>query len=107
MSQPQNDATQRGAPRLTESEYHELLRPERRRIAFDTLTERIAPVDLENLVIAVATRESSVKAADEEFVERVKISLHHNHLPKMADLGVVEYDPDATRIDSCPPYPNA
>jgi hypothetical protein len=48
-----------------------------------------------------------VKAADEEFVERVKISLHHNHLPKMADLGVVEYDPDATRIDSCPPYPNA
>jgi len=104
MSQPKKDTTdtQRGIPRLTERRY-ELLRPKRRRIAYNVLTGRIPPVDLDDLAAAVAARESNPDAADEEFIECVAISLHHNHLPKMSDLGV-DYNPNATRIESCPSH---
>jgi len=107
MSQSENDTGNDGGgtqtAELSDEEYYELLQSRRRSVVFETLADRIAPVDLKDLATAVATRESGVKAADPAFRERVKISLHHNHLPTMADLGVLDYDPDATRIEACSP----
>jgi hypothetical protein len=86
--------------RLTESEYHELLAVERRRTALDILASANAPVTLEELAATVAERESGPDIPDEATIERVAITLHHNHLPKMADVGAIDYDPDTPRVES-------
>lgn len=87
---------------LTESEYHELLSVERRRITLDILARSIAPVELEDLTTTVAARESDVDVPDEATVERVALPLHHVHLPMMDEFGVIDYDPVTTRVVSCP-----
>lgn len=68
----------------------EVLAVRRRRIALSVLTERELPIDVGTLGQAVAERERS--APDEQTVHRVRMSLHHAHLPKLADAGLVEYD---------------
>jgi len=85
-----------GTVELNESERHQLLASERRRTTLEVLSQRITPVDLEELATAVAGRETSV--ASEQHRERIRISLHHKHLPKMADMGVVDYDAEAGRV---------
>lgn len=91
---------------LSERERHLLLAEERRRKALDELTGRTAPVELAELGRAVAVRESDVGGPDEETVERVAITLHHVHLPKLAQSGLIEYDTDASRVESCPRRPD-
>lgn len=91
-----------GMEQLTESEYHELLSVERRRTTLDIVARANAPVELRELAAMVAERESDVGVPDEATVERVAISIHHTHLPQMADLGVIDYDPDSSRVESCP-----
>lgn len=86
--------------KLTESKYHELLAADRRRTTLDVLTSLTAPIDLMDLADRVAARELDLGCVDEATVERVAISLHHTHLPKMADLGVIDYDPDSSRVES-------
>lgn len=86
---------------LTESEHHELLAAKRRRVTIGVLDDRSTPIDLEDLAAIVATREPETDATDAEAVERVAITLHHNHLPKMTDLGVIDYDVDLNRVVSC------
>lgn len=107
---PMNDLTtptaheNAGAPtvtaHLTESERHRLLASERRRATLDALDDLPTPVALEDLADVVAGRECDADAPRTETVERVAISLHHTHLPKLADLGVLAYDPDAKRVSS-------
>ncbi|WP_436927678.1 DUF7344 domain-containing protein [Halosimplex amylolyticum] len=87
---------------MTEDEYHELLSVERRRTTLDILAGSTAPVELEELATTVAARESDVRVPDEATTERVAINLHHNHLPKMANLGLIAYDPDSSRVELCP-----
>lgn len=87
---------------LTESEYHELLSVERRRITLDILARSTAPVELGELAATVAARESDMDVPDGATAERVAMDLHHTHLPRMANLGVIAYDPDSSRIESCP-----
>lgn len=91
---------------LSESEWHQLLTSKRRRLALDFLTDRTAPVDLEELVAEIATREDDVDATDEEAIKRVMLSLHHVHLPMAAELGVIDYDRDAGRVEACPSNPD-
>lgn len=90
---------------LSEGERHRLLRAERRRVTLEVLTDWSAPVDVEDLAAAVAEREAD--GADESTVRRVTVSLHHLHLPKMAEAGVVDYDPGAARVESCPSPPES
>lgn len=86
---------------LTESERYQLLASDRRRLTLDVLDGRTDPVDIEDLAAGIAARENGLGATDEEAIERVMIALHHSHLPKMADLGVIDYDLDANRVESC------
>jgi hypothetical protein len=104
MSQSPGDVprTVAGIADLPTSDRHKLLAAERRRTTLDVLTRQVGPVDLENLAAAVTARETAGAATDAEAVERVAISLHHAHLPMMSAFGVIDYDPEATRVESCP-----
>lgn len=79
---------------VTESEWHDALASEPRRLALGVLVEETGPVALADLSRAVAEAEGDADSADADAVRRHRIKFHHVHLPKLDDLGVVEYDRD-------------
>jgi hypothetical protein len=79
---------------LSADERYRVLSAERRRLTLDVVADRTAPVGLDD----VARRETDADVPDAAAVERVAVSLHHVHLPKLSDAGVVQYDPDSNRI---------
>lgn len=79
-------------PRLTESERHRLLSDERRRTVLDVLDGRSAPLHFEELASVVAEREAAGGAVAADARREVVVALHHNHLPRLADFGLVGYD---------------
>jgi hypothetical protein len=81
---------------LTEEERYDLLAAERRRAVLAVLAERGAPTTLDELAAAVATREDGETGA----TDRLAVSLHHVHLPRMDDLGVLDYDPADNRVET-------
>jgi hypothetical protein len=83
---------------LTETERHTLLRDERRRLALNVLAERQATVGLSEIATEVAARENGCDGDDTDAVERVAVALHHTHLPKMDELGVLTYRPDTNLV---------
>lgn len=95
-SEPTTDLT--ASTELTESDRYRLLSDDRRRIVLDILADRVTAITLEELAQTVAEREEDTEAPATTTVERITISLHHKHLPKMAAHGVIEYDRDSKRI---------
>ena len=91
-------AADASATDLTESERHELLEVDRRRHALAVIADETGPLALDELATAVAERESGVDPAEPGTVSNVAVTLHHIHLPKMDDLGVVDYDSPTKRI---------
>jgi hypothetical protein len=85
---------------LDESHRHELLADERRRVVLDVLAGRTVPLGLETAAKTVAEQESDTGDAAGETVQRVALSLHHHHLPKLRDFGVVDYDSERKRVES-------
>lgn len=69
----------------------ETLVTERRRNALYVLYRSAGPVS----VPALAEEVAALEGAD---TERVATSLYHVHLPKLAELGVAEFDPDADEV---------
>jgi len=84
---------------LSRDERFELLAAERRRLALAVLSERDAPLGLDDLATAVATRQSDDGAPENEVIDRTAVSLHHVHLPRLGDADVVDYDAGARRVD--------
>lgn len=101
MSKISGEATEmKGRPtELSASEWHRLLAVERRRLVLDLLADETTPPDLETIAREMVAHESASGTTDEETIEQVKISLHHSHLPVLAELGVIDYDPGTHRID--------
>lgn len=100
MSESSNETAD--IPRITDlpaDERQSLLAVERRWLALDILMGKTTPVGLEELAAGIAAREDGSDAADEGTIERVAITLHHTHLPRMAEVGVLDYDPESRRID--------
>jgi hypothetical protein len=83
------------ANELAEDEYYEVLAAEERRIALDVLSHDASAVELDELA-ALVTAESS----DDVALDRMRATLHHTHLPKMAAHGVIEYDPETCLVHS-------
>lgn len=49
--------------------------------------------NLEDIVSEIAARElEEADAADSEYRQQVYVSLIHNHLPRLADYDIVDYD---------------
>lgn len=83
---------------LTESTRHQLLSTDRRRILLDVLGERPTPIDIETLAEAIAEREADGDAPSDDDIQRVELSLYHKHLPKMSDMGVINYDRETDQV---------
>lgn len=67
------------------------LAAERRRIVLAVLEGRTEPMARADLAREVARRESADEPSD-DVVKTVLVSLHHVHLPKLANAGLVEYN---------------
>lgn len=81
-------------------ELHAVLADPRRRRVLDVLATRESP-SLDDLARAVAEREAngrSVGADDPANVDRVRLTLHHCHLPRLAAAGIVYYDAERRRV---------
>lgn len=97
MSQTTRDLLDDHAPtaELTETERHCLLAVDRRRHVLDVVAGREEPIGLDALAAAVLECEHGVDPSD---ADDVATTLHHVHLPKMVDAGVLAYDAAAKRI---------
>lgn len=67
------------------------LRDGYRRSVLAHLHERNRPVDVDRL-------SERISRADDDFTSTA-VDLHHVHLPKLADAGLVEYDPGEKTVD--------
>lgn len=83
----------------TKSELHWLFAAPRCKTTLEALDEFTAPVDLDTLATAVTKMESQGETIDQKAVGEVAVSLHHTHLPKMDQLGVIRYDPERKLIE--------
>lgn len=72
----------------------------RPRYVLDYLTAHGEPVGIEDLAIAVATRENDTTAEllTTEMISRVRSNLYHAELPKLSDHGFVDYDLEAETV---------
>lgn len=95
MSKTSN-AEERAADRIATDDRFRLLAAERRRIVLDVLEGWNPPVELHELATEVARWEGEDEAGG-----RVALTLHHRHLPMMADVGALDYDPEEKTVTAC------
>lgn len=72
----------------------DLLAEPRRRFLLYQLADGDGRASLDDLAVRIAAweREVPVEVVDEEAEQFVYVSMVHNHLPRLADYDVVEYD---------------
>ena len=97
MSSHTDFAVVRGAAFETDpsTDPYDVLADERRRAVLSVLADRDGPVGLSDLARAVADLTGD-DASDA--VDRLRVSLHHQHLPKIADAGLIAYDLDRKSV---------
>lgn len=66
-----------------------------RRATLAVLVDATMPTSLETLALELESRSSDLA------LEVSRVALHHRHLPKLDDAGLVEYDPATNTIESC------
>lgn len=81
---------------LTPDVVFDVLRNPRREFALAYLRQQDRPVTLTELARKVTAWEVGVPPTEVEKdrVQQVRVSLHHTHLPKLANFGLVEYTDD-------------
>jgi hypothetical protein len=89
---------QGGTVEPSESEWHSVLSSKHRRLVLEVLEEQNTDIQLGELASEVAKLDGALDAASPEKVDRVQVRLHHMHLPKMEELGVLTYEPESHRI---------
>ncbi|AZH26552.1 DUF7344 domain-containing protein [Haloplanus aerogenes] len=72
-----------------------LARPYRQDLV-SLVADRSAPVTVDELATELLVRETSATLPDDN--RRLAIALHHIDLPKLASVGVIEYDPDERTV---------
>ncbi|GEM_PF-1879372 len=77
-----------------------LVHPRRRRV-LAALFSHAGPVTVRDLAndVAAAEADGSVATVSDDERALVSLDLHHLHLPKLADHGVVAYDPDRGLVE--------
>ncbi len=83
---------------LSDSDRYQILASQRRRIVLDIVADWQPPISLAELATAVVEREREADGSDKVTVDQVRISLHHNHLPKLSENGILDYDPQSHTI---------
>ncbi|MFC7140234.1 hypothetical protein ACFQMA_10375 [Halosimplex aquaticum] len=72
---------------------------EHRRAVLDVVAARTGPVSRAAIARELAARDVSMSSSPDA-VHSVEIQLHHVHLPKLDDAGLVDYDADAETVAS-------
>lgn len=84
---------------LSTDQLHRLLANSRRRLLLSYLQSHTdESVSFEDLVAAIARGERPDPGPATHW-QRVETDLHHVHLPKLADAGVLEYDPVTRTVE--------
>jgi DNA-binding transcriptional ArsR family regulator len=73
-----------------------LLADDHRLHALDYLSRRVGAVSFEELADRLAVREGD---DSDDRRDRIRASLVHHHLPRLADTGVVRYDPERGTVE--------
>jgi predicted transcriptional regulator len=89
-------ATRNGSAALSQSDVHDVLRNERRRLVLEQLRE--GPESVRDLSEYIASVESGESPPPRNVRQSVYVSLHQTHLPKLDDLGIVVYDEDDKEV---------
>jgi len=91
-------------PTFDENEVYDILRNERRRNVLRHLQSEggDATVTIGDLADAIATAETGESPPPSDTRQSVYVSLHQTHLPKLDNLGVVEYDRDDRTVELRP-----
>ncbi|QSG11727.1 putative trancriptional regulator, ArsR family [Halapricum desulfuricans] len=84
--------------RIDPQEVHEILRNSRRRRVIEQLSDRLGPVTLRELSEEIAAAETGETPPPRRVRDSVYNSLHQTHLPKLNDMGVIDYDQDRKTI---------
>lgn len=95
-----------GVPAETIDDVLSLVADRRRRYALYHLCDRAAASDREVAVslrdlarrVAAVERDTDPDRVLEDEFERVYLGLQHNHVPRLEDAGVVEYDEDDRQV---------
>lgn len=74
----------------------DLLSDRRRRCLLSVLADRNAPMSVAELAAEVAGRELDAEPTEvpAERTDSVAVTLHHNHLPRLADADLISYEPE-------------
>jgi len=83
---------------LDAGQIHDILRNDRRRLAIKCLREMGGRLTVRDLSEEVATRETGESPAPRDKRRSVYVSLHQTHLPKLDDLGIVDYDTEVKEV---------
>lgn len=74
----------------------------RRRYAVWYLQQHSNPVPVATLAAEITAweQDTSTTTVSQDAVERVRIALHHNHLPRLEAAGIVEHDTEREQVEA-------
>lgn len=77
---------------------------EDRRHALDVIAREPGSMNVSRLVEQVADRlrPDGTEAASDRSLRKLRVSLHHRHLPKMVSAGLIEYDAENRTVEATP-----
>lgn len=87
--------------RLNRDVVFDLLNSSRRRMVLSYLREHGREITVTELAgqIAAMEHDTDVESLSREQRKRVYVSLYQTHIPKLADAGVVDYDPETGTVE--------
>lgn len=84
---------------LGPDERHYLLADPDRRALLGVLADRTEPIALSDLAVEVAMASAPTTADVTANRREFELVLHHNHLPRLEDAGIVKYDTTSNCIE--------
>lgn len=83
---------------LPETDIHEILSNDRRRLVLEHLRDHPREVSLRDLAERIAEAETNESPPPNNIRNSVYVSLHQSHLPRLDEMGLVDYDVDRKTI---------
>jgi len=84
---------------LSASEIHDVLRNDRRRLVLERLRATGNAETVSDLAEHIGGVEAGESPPPRNVRQSVYVSLHQTHLPKLDELGIVDYDPDGKTVE--------
>lgn len=83
---------------LSEEDIHDVLRNRRRRLVIDILRDAETPVRVSELSKEIGSIESGRDPPPSNVRQSVYVSLLQTHLPKLDELGIIEYESEGKTV---------